>query len=61
LAAIRLGLSNARHEALNRGVKMIVNRAHGFHSAKAALAPVILSLRPVTHVLPLERVDVPGG
>lgn len=61
LAAVRLGVNNARHEALNRRVRMIVNRAYGFHSAKAALALVMVTLGPVTHVLPHERLDVPGG
>src|SRR5664279_3372663 len=37
LAAIRLGITNARHEGLNRRVRLIVNRAYGFHSANAAL------------------------
>ena len=53
--AIRLGINNARHEGLNRRVRLIINRAYGFHSAKAALALVMLSLGPVTHVLPHER------
>lgn len=56
LAAIRLGVNNARHEALNRRVRMIVNRAYGFHSAGAALALVMVTLGPITHVLPHERV-----
>jgi transposase len=38
LAARRLKLSNARAEALNNKAKLIVRRAYGFHSAKAALA-----------------------
>ncbi|MGH2713886.1 MAG: ISL3 family transposase, partial [Thermoleophilaceae bacterium] len=42
LAAVRLGLSNARHEALNNKVRLNIRRAHGFHSAKAALALVML-------------------
>ena len=33
LAAVRLGVNNARHEGLNRRVRLIVNRAYGFHSA----------------------------
>ena len=61
MAAVRLGVNNARHEALNRRVRMIVNRAYGFHSARAALALVMLTLGPVTHVLPHERLDVPDG
>lgn len=55
LAAVRLGVNNARHEALNRRVRMVVNRAYGFHSAKAAIALVMLTVGPVTHVLPHER------
>ena len=32
LAAIRLGLTNARLEGLNQRVRLIVRRAFGFHS-----------------------------
>lgn len=52
LAAIRLGLSNGRVEGLNRRVRLIVRRAFGFHSARAALALVMLSCGPVTLTLP---------
>lgn len=55
LAAVRLGINNARHEGLNRRVRMIVTRAYGFHSAKAALALIMLTVGPITHVLPHER------
>ena len=51
LAAIRLGVNNARHEGLNRRVRLIINRAHGFHSANAALALIMVTLGPITHVL----------
>ena len=61
LAAVRLGVNNARHEALNRRVRMIVNRAYGFHSAKAAIALVMLTLGPIEHVLPRERAAYPDG
>ena len=61
LAALRLGVNNARHEGLNRRVRLVVNRAYGFHSAKAALALVMLTVGPITHVLPHERVGEPGG
>lgn len=54
-AAIRLGINNARHEGLNRRVRLIINRAYGFHSAEAALALVMLTVGPITHVLPHER------
>ena len=52
LAARRLNLSNARAEAMNNKVKLIVRRAYGFHSAKAALALVHLTCGPVTPTLP---------
>ena len=55
LAAVRLGINNAQHEGLNRRVRLIVNRAYGFHSAKAALGLVMLTLGPINHVLPHER------
>ena len=48
LAARRLKLSNARAEAMNNKVKLIVRRAYGFHSARAALALVHLTCGPVT-------------
>jgi hypothetical protein len=53
-------VNNARHEALNRRVRMIVNRAYGFHSANAALALVVLTVGTITHVLPHERSTGPG-
>jgi len=55
LAARRLKLSNARAEALNNKVKLIVRRAYGFHSADAALALVHLTCGPVTLTLPHEH------
>jgi transposase len=42
LAAIRLGINNARAEGLNNHVRLITRRAYGFHSARAALALVML-------------------
>jgi len=48
LAAVRLGLNNARHEALNNKVRLITRRAYGFHSATAALALVYLCCGPIT-------------
>ena len=60
LAAVRLGINNARHEGLNRRVRTIVTRAYGFHSAKAALALIMLTVGPIEHVLPHERtVNIP--
>jgi transposase len=55
LAAVRLSVNNARHEGLNRRVRLIVNRAYGFHSAGAALALIMVTLGPIEHVLPHER------
>jgi len=52
LAARRLKLSNARAEALNNKAKLIVRRAYGFHSARAALALILLTCGPITLSLP---------
>lgn len=54
LAAIRLGITNARTEAMNNKVRLITRRAYGFHSAKAALALVMLTCGPITLKLPHE-------
>jgi transposase len=61
LAAVRLGVNNARHEGLNRRVRLVINRAYGFHSAKAALALIMLTVGPIEHVLPHERTSDPSG
>ena len=55
LAAIRLKINNARAEGLNNHVRLITRRAYGFHSAKAALALVMLSCGPIELHLPHER------
>jgi transposase len=55
LAARRLKLTNARAEAMNNKVKLIVRRAYGFHSANAALTLVHLTCGPVTLTLPHEH------
>ncbi len=52
-------MDNARHEALNRRARLIVNGACGFYSASAALALVMLTVGPITHVLPHERAAGP--
>jgi len=59
LAAVRLRVNNARHEGLNRRVRLIINRAYGFHSANAALALIMVTLGPIEHVLPHERTTGP--
>jgi transposase len=50
-AAINRGLSNRRHEGPNNKVRLIINRAYGFHSAEAALS-LMLACGPVTLKLP---------
>jgi transposase len=55
LTARRLNLSNARAEALNNKAKLIVRRAYGFHSARAALALILLTCGPITLTLPHQR------
>jgi transposase len=57
LAAVRLGVNNASHEGLNRRVRLIINRAYGFHSANAALAVIMVTLGPIEHVLPPRALD----
>ncbi len=54
LAAIRLGITQGRTEALNNKVRLITRRAYGFHSAQAALALVLLTCGPITLTLPHE-------
>ena len=54
LQAIRLGINQGRTEALNNKVRLITRRAYGFHSAKAALALVLLTCGPITLHLPHE-------
>jgi transposase len=46
LAAIRLGLSNGCVEGLNNKIRLIIRRAFGLHSAKAAAAMVMLCCDP---------------
>lgn len=58
VAAVSLRITNGRTEGLNNRVRLIVRRAFGFHSASAALALVMLSCGPITHVLPHERTPV---
>jgi transposase len=55
LAAVRLGVNNARVEALNNKVRLITRRAYGFHTARAALALVYLTCGPIDLTLPHEH------
>ena len=52
LAAIELGLSNGRLEALNSKVRLISHRAYGFHSADALIAMIYLCCAGITIALP---------
>jgi transposase len=52
LAAIQLGISNGRLEALNSRVRLISHRAHGFHSPQALIAIVYLCCAGIHIELP---------
>jgi transposase len=52
LAAIELGLSNGRLEALNSKVRLISHRAYGFHSANALIAMIYLCSAGIQIALP---------
>jgi transposase len=52
LAAIELGISNGRLEALNSRVRLISHRAHGFHSPDALIAMVYLCCAGIQIDLP---------
>ena len=55
LAAIHLNINNGRAEGLNNVVRLITRRAYGFHSARAALALVMLNCGTIELSLPHER------
>jgi transposase len=52
LAAVELGLSNARLEAFNSKVRLISHRAYGFHSADALIAMIYLCCAGIQIALP---------
>ena len=52
LAAVELGLSNGRLEALNSKVRLISHRAYGFHSADALIAMIYLCCAGIQITLP---------
>ena len=52
LAAIELGLSNGRLEAMNSKVRLISHRAYGFHSANALIAMIYLCCGGIQIALP---------
>ena len=52
LAAIEIGISNGRLEALNSKVRLPSHRAYGFHSADALIAMIYLCCAGITIPLP---------
>jgi transposase len=52
LAAIELGLSNGRLEALNSKVRLLSHRAYGFHSADALISMIYLCCAGIQIALP---------
>ena len=52
LGAIKIGISNARLEALNSKVRLLSHRAYGFHSADALIAMIYLCCAGITIALP---------
>jgi len=59
LQAIRLGINQGRTEALNNKVRLITRRAYGFHTAKAALALIMLTCGPIT-LHPPHELHIPA-
>ena len=53
--ALEHGITNGRVEGLNTKVRLIIRRGYGFHSAKAALALVMLACGPINLALPHEQ------
>jgi len=53
--AIEQGISNGRVEGMNTKVRLIIRRGYGFHSAKAALALVMLACGPINLTLAHEH------
>jgi len=52
LAAIEIGISNGRLEALNSKVRLLSHRAYGFHSAQALIAMIYLCCAGITIAIP---------
>ncbi len=52
LAAVKIGISNGRLEALNSKVRLISHRAYGFHSADALIAMIYLCCAGIEITLP---------
>jgi transposase len=52
LAAVEIGISNGRLEALNSKVRLLSHRAYGFHSASALIAMIYLCCAGIQIALP---------
>ena len=52
IAAVRLGVSNARVEAINTQIRLIARRAFGFHSPQALISLAMLKLGGLCPPLP---------
>jgi transposase len=52
VAAVELGLSNARLEGINSKIRLIQRRGHGYHSVNALAAVIYLCLGGITIDLP---------
>ena len=48
LAAIRLGLTNARLEGLHNKIRLLCHRSYGFHSPQALIALIYLCCAGIT-------------
>ena len=54
LAAIRLGLTNARLEGLHSKVRLLSHRSYGFHPPQALIAMIYLCCGGITITPPLK-------
>ena len=54
LAAIRLGLTNARLEGLHNNIRLLSHRSYGFHSPQALIALIYLCCAGITITPPLR-------
>ncbi len=52
LAAVEIGISNGRLEALNSKARLLSHRAYGFHSANALIAMIYLCCAGIQIALP---------
>ena len=58
LNTIRLGMSNARSEATNNKIKLIIRKAYGFHNIQNMLDMVYLVCSDLRVPLPIRRLKI---